>query len=315
MKIHFWGVRGSIATPLSNQVLRGKIEAALKLAFQANIRKESQLSRFIGSLPWHINGTVGGDTSCVEISADNQKLIVDAGTGIRPLGMNIMRESGGKPVEAHILISHTHWDHISGFPFFVPAYIPGNKVTLYGGHQDLEDRFKWQQKEDFFPVPLDKMAADIKFVQLEVGKPFKVGDFTINSMPLEHPGGCYSFRIERGGKCVVYATDGEYKDTSIDSLEPVIEFFKEADLLIFDAQYTLLDTMEKEDWGHSSAFIGIDLAIESGVKNIAFVHHEPTYSDEKIWEIYSKSNEYLINYRSSEALKIYLSYEGLSITV
>lgn len=315
MEIHFWGVRGSVATPLTNTELYSKIVSALKLGIEAGLNDQSRIPRFIQNLPWYVYGTTGGDTTCVEVTAGGRKIILDAGTGIRQLGFSLMREFAGRPIEVSILVSHTHWDHISGFPFFVPAFIPVNKVTIYGVHEDLKGRFEMQQSPPFFPVPLKFMAADINFVQLEEGRVFRIGDIELKTMKLHHPGGCYAYRISRGGKSMVYATDGEYNDTSIRSLQPVIDFLRGADLMIFDAQYTLLDSVEKEDWGHSSAFIGIDIAIEAGVKQIVFVHHEPTYSDEKIWDIFQKSYEYLINYRSSEILTLHLSYEGLNLTI
>jgi len=192
MTIHFWGVRGSIATPLTNSELTSKIESALRKTIEVGFSDISKVSEFVKGLPRHVGGTVGGDTSCVELKAGGELLILDAGTGIRILGLDLIRRYGPNGINAHVLLSHTHWDHICGFPFFPPANIPGNKITLYGAHGMLESRLRRQQESEYFPVSLDAMAADIQFVQLEKHGRFNIGDVEIGTFPLNHPGGCFA---------------------------------------------------------------------------------------------------------------------------
>jgi len=315
MKIHFWGVRGSIATPLTNSELNSKIRIALQKAIEVGLSDISKVPEFVEGLPWHIGRTVGGDTSCVEVEAGGELLILDAGTGIRTLGLDLTRRHSSNSLSAHIILSHTHWDHICGFPFFVPAYIPGNKITFYGSHGMLESRIRRQQDSEYFPVSLDAMAADIQFVQLEKQGRFNIGEVEIGTFPLNHPGGCFAYRISHNGKTVVYATDSEYQDLAQSGMQSCFRFFRGADLLIFDAQYTMIESVDKENWGHSTAFVGIDIALEAGIKTLVFTHHEPTYNDQKLWEIFQDSKKYLEIQRGDKQLALHMAYEGLEINL
>jgi phosphoribosyl 1,2-cyclic phosphodiesterase len=313
MNVRFWGVRGSIATPLTNSELTLRIEDALRKGLEAGFSNMSKVSEFVKALPWQVSRTVGGDTSCVEVKAGGELLILDAGTGIRRLGLDLMRRYGPNDINAHIMLSHTHWDHICGFPFFAPASIAGNKITLYGAHGMLESRLRRQQESEYFPVSLDAMAADIQFVQLEKHGRLNVGDVEIGTFPLNHPGGCFAYRISHNGKAVVYATDAEYQDLSQPATRHYFEFLHAADILIFDAQYTMIESVEKENWGHSTAFVGIDIALEAGIKNLVFTHHEPTYDDQKLWSIFQDSRRYLELQRGDRQLALHMAYEGLEM--
>jgi phosphoribosyl 1,2-cyclic phosphodiesterase len=313
MKVRFWGVRGSVASPMTNAELAVKIETALQLAVKAGLKAETEIPAFMKSLPCYVRETVGGNTACVEIQAGDKLLILDGGTGIRMLGLDmIRRDYGGKPIEAHILLTHTHWDHISGLPFFVPGFNPKNKLTIYGAFSNLEARIRNQQKFEYFPVPL---PAAFHFVQLKENSVFQIGDVQIETLPLNHPGGSHSYRMTHQNKSIVYATDSEYKDLSNHSLRPFIRFFQDADMLIFDAQFTLLENIEKEDWGHSNVFCGIDMAIEAGVKKLMLIHHDPAYNDQKLYKIFQDASEYLEIYAPDRNLEICLASEGLTLTV
>ena len=312
MYIRFWGVRGSIATPLTNAALTAKIQKAVQLGLKAGLADESQIPEFVRNLPWHIRQTAGGDTACVEIQAGSNLLILDAGTGIRRLGLHLLRKYRGNPVDAHILLTHTHWDHISGIPFFVPGFNPNNKLILYGPTLGLESRIEGQQAPEYFPVPL---APAFKFVQLSQGEHFRIGNVKVETMRLNHPGGSHAYRITHDNKALVYATDSEYKDLSANALRPFTNFFHDADLLIYDAQFMPLENFEKENWGHSNAFTGIDMAIEAGVKKLVFTHHDPAYDDRKLCDILQKANEYLDIYEPDTELRLYLASEGLSMTI
>lgn len=315
MEIRFWGVRGSIASPLTNQALEQKIQEALRISLLEKLDKASDIPVFVENLPWPVRCTAGGNTSCVHVETEKEDIILDAGTGLRLLGLDLMQKYSGKPRPVHILISHTHWDHISGIPFFAPAYIPGASVTFITPIKDAEQRIRKQQSFDFFPVSLDAFGADIQFEIIEPETPYQLGDCEIVAKELNHPGSCYGFRIQNNKKTIVYATDSEYKNLTADAIKPFSDFFYKADLLIYDAQYTMVENIEKEDWGHSNVFIGIDLALEAQVKNIVFTHHDPTSSDAKLWEILKKSKEYLEIYGTRKSLGLYLAYEGLSISL
>ncbi|MBW2251075.1 MAG: MBL fold metallo-hydrolase [Deltaproteobacteria bacterium] len=310
MYIRFWGVRGSIATPLTNAELEVKIETAVKLGIKAGITDDGQVPDFLERLPMHIRRTVGGDTACVEIQAGGKTLIFDAGTGLRRLGLDLVKRSGGNPIEAHILMTHTHWDHISGIPFFVPAFSSENNLTFYSPFPGLKERLARQQDSEYFPAPL---SPAFRFVHLNEHKQFHIGDVKVDNFPLNHPGGSYSYRITYDNKTIVYATDSEYKELSSNSLKPFTDFFHGTDILMFDAQYTMLENVEKEDWGHSNVFTGIDMAIEAEVKKLVFIHHEPGYNDEKLYKILLKAKEYVDINHPKVPLELLLAFEGLSI--
>jgi phosphoribosyl 1,2-cyclic phosphodiesterase len=313
MRIHFWGVRGSIAAPLTNSALISKIESVLRKAVEVGFSDMSKVAEFVKDMPWHIHRTAGGDTSCVELEAGGMLLILDAGTGIRPLGVELMRRCSPNSINAHILLSHTHWDHICGFPFFAPAYVPGNSITLYGPQSMLEHRFRLQQESQFFPVPIDAMAADIQFVPLEKQGRFNIGEVEIETFPLDHPGGCLAYRVSHNGTAILYATDSEYQDLTQSAMQPYLDFFRGGDVLIFDAQYTTLESIEKQDWGHSTALVGIEIALRAGVKNLVFTHHDPTSDDQKLWEMFQASKRYLEIQGGERQLTLHMAYEGFEI--
>lgn len=259
MRVTFWGTRGSVATP-------GK--ATTKY---------------------------GGNTSCVEIRSKDHILIFDAGTGIRELGLKILKEFDTKPLTLHLFISHTHWDHIQGFPFFLPAYSEDNRVHVYGppGRDKSFDKiFRAQMDSDYFPVDLGDMSPNIEVH--EVREPIVLGDLKIDHFYLNHPALTLAYRITEGKKSVVYATDNEpylgsihasghqkLGDADLPTLldERFVDFIRGTDLFIGEAQYTNEEYEEKKGWGHSSVETTVRFAVEANVKQLAMFHHDPQHSD------------------------------------
>ncbi len=221
---------------------------------------------------------VGGNTSCVELDCGGETIILDAGTGLRPLGADLVRRGVG---EVHLLLSHFHWDHIQGFPFFAPAYLPDRKVTLYGGAEDLRGRLAAQMRAPHFPVGLEVMRARLAFVPVAPGQVFQIGAATVRAAPAKHPNGCLAYRVEHGGASVVYATDTE-PDAGGRLDEDLAALARGADLLIYDAQYTDDEMAAKRGWGHSTAREGARLAAAAGVKRLVLFHHDPGRDD---WSI------------------------------
>ncbi|MBU4443802.1 MBL fold metallo-hydrolase [bacterium] len=314
MKIRFWGVRGSIPTPPTSDQIKNKIRKFAQRIVEENISDQHKIDALIDTLIPVEAGLIGGNTSCVEVRADDKLIILDMGSGLKNLGNYIVKhDQNTNGLEIHIFLSHTHWDHILGFPFFAPAFFPNNKIFFYGGHPNIKERLETQQDFRFFPVALHQMKAKKEFIQLKHRTGVEIGNVTVKNYPLYHPGGSFGYRVECGGKSFVYATDSEYKDLSKGNINKYVEFFKNTDLLIFDAQYTFEEAIHKEDWGHSSALVGIDFSIQANVKRMAIFHHEPERDDFEVDEILQKSINYKkINYPDAD-LKIFLATEGLEI--
>ena len=312
----FWGVRGSIPTPTLPEQIEAKIRRALKLATEKDLGDDDSIDSFVSGLPVDIRSCFGGNSSCVQLDVGGERLIFDAGTGIRELGIDWMKEEFGRSQgQATLFLSHTHWDHIQGLPFFLPLYVAGNRFSIVSPTINYEERLIWQQKKEYFPVPFEAFSASIHFPDVEGKTEFKVGDISITWKENYHPNASYAFRVEYGGRSFVYATDAEYKSWNRKDLEDSISFFQGADLLIFDAQYTFGEGLEKRDWGHSSTFVGVNIAVDAGVKNIAFFHHEPTYSDSKLMEIFRQAEAYYEPLANQYALNMFLAQEGLQFDI
>jgi phosphoribosyl 1,2-cyclic phosphodiesterase len=255
MEITFFGVRGSIASP-------GPETAG-----------------------------VGGNTSCVEVVCGGERIILDAGTGLRKLGDRMMAEGS---LEATMLLSHQHWDHIQGIPFFVPAYIPTTKLRIFGGVNgvmSLRETLEHQMTAPVFPVRLDELGAQIDLCEVRSGQAFSIGGARVKAIKVNHPGGCFAYRIDFDGTSVVYATDTEHYACVDPAL---VALAKGADVLIYDSQYTPEEYRgdagrSKVGWGHSTYVAGAELARAAGVGKYVLYHHDPSSTDAKVAEIEAKA--------------------------
>ena len=247
--VRFWGVRGSIPTP-GPSTLR-----------------------------------YGGNTTCVELRINGEIIVIDAGSGIRNLGGALLKESAGKPIELTLLNTHTHWDHIQGFPFFAPAFIKGNRIRVIGRDSQpdgLKGVFERQMDGTrCFPVPFSALGADVEFetIDEESGRVFQIGSVKVEACPTNHPGGClaYGFATDLGK--VVFLSDHETGGPD----EPLIlEFIRDATLLIADAQYTDEEIVSRRGWGHGCIREVVDLACRAGVNQLCLFHHDPTHGDDTL---------------------------------
>jgi phosphoribosyl 1,2-cyclic phosphodiesterase len=319
MLIRFWGTRGSIPSPLGHRAVKDKIREALLTARGRHLDSLEAIESFIDDdLRFSVSGTYGGNTSCVElVSGDDEYVLCDLGTGVREFGNRVLARHG--PTRHHrfnVFLSHVHWDHIMGFPFFGPSYIPGNVIRIYGCHPHLRDSFIRQQSHPCFPVDFRSLAATIEFVEIEPGRDYDIAGLTVHAIQQNHPSDSYGFRFTQEDKNVVFSTDCEHKFQVLNESYPFIDFYRDADVLIFDAQYSLAEQISvKEDWGHSSNMIGVELAQLAGVKHLVMYHHEPVLDDRMLEKVLEETRHYAAMTRSVRRLHVSTAYDGLEIVI
>jgi phosphoribosyl 1,2-cyclic phosphodiesterase len=297
--IRFWGVRGSYPAP-----------------FGSHMR-------------------VGGNTSCVEMRVDNHILVCDGGSGIIPLGNALMGQQDIK--ELTVILTHYHWDHISGLPFFVPAFVPGWKINIYGpsdSQQEIERRISGQMLDPYFPVELETWMADINYIMTENNQ-LEYGPFKINTFNVHHPGSTFGYRIQVHDKTIIYASDNEllFIDKNIadrkSEFEPeewqlieamrteeknkTIEQIRNAHVFIHDAQYTPEDYAKKRGWGHSCYIDTANFAMDANVKQLYLFHVDPNYNDAKIEDLHRATTK-MIHDRQSR-MECHIAREGLIIDI
>jgi len=320
MKVRFWGTRGSLPVAPQAATIRDKIAGALLAAGGRSFPDLDAARAFAaGQLSFAQAQSYGGATSCVEIDAGGGAFVVcDMGSGLREFGLDAMRRcAAGHPREWHFFLSHLHWDHIMGFPFFVPAFVPGSKIVIHAGHADAEQALRRQQEEISFPVPFDWLKADIAFRTLETGREYEIGELTVSLIEQHHSHSSYGYRF-RGtdGRVAIYSTDSEHKVDQMEGEADVVAFFADADLVICDTMYSLADSVSmKEDWGHSSNIVAIDLCHEAKARRLALFHHEPTYSDVDIERMHQESIRYEELTRGDKPLEVLCAYDGLALEV
>ncbi len=260
--ICFWGVRGSVACPGSETV------------------------------------RYGGNTACIEMRVGGERLIFDGGTGLRNLGQSMLPDM---PIKANMFFTHSHWDHIQGFPFFVPAFVPGNKFKIHGAiapnGSTIEQRLNDQMLHPNFPVPLQIMGATLEFCDIEVGEVVKIGDVEISNALLNHPGEAIGYRVSYKGHSAAYVSDTEHFPDRLD--ENVLRLAKDADIMIYDCTYTDQEYHDEKSskvgWGHSTWQEAVKLAKAANVKELIIFHHDPNHTDEFMDDIVRQTSIALPN--------------------
>jgi len=256
---------------------------------------------FIDGLPREIKSGYGGNTACVEVRKDDQHLIIDAGSGLRELGAAWMANGFAQtPRETHLFFTHFHWDHLIGLPFFTPIFLKGQTVHLYSVQSDLKDVIRTLFKKPFFPVPFEQLQSSVVFHKLEPRKKIRVEGFDLTPYQLDHPDPCWGYRVERDGKSYAHCVDTEATRVTREDLGLDAALYENADLMLFDAQYTMLEAVEKMNWGHSAAPIGLDIALRENIKKVFFAHHDPGATDEKIVDAERQTRDYLSAYTEQQ---------------
>lgn len=280
-----------------------------------------------GSIPSPGAGTVhfGGNTSCVEVRTGDQIVVLDAGSGIRALGNALVEEFRGKPIELTLLITHTHWDHIQGFPFFVPAYDSRNRVHIYGYEgalSGLRTALEGQMESPYFPVSLDELPSNLRIDELR-DMEFTAGTVRIEACFTNHPGVCVAYKLRTNDGVVVYMPDNETKRGSIDLAdgrvvpdpadEKLKEFIRGADIVIMDCQYTAEEYQTHVNWGHGCVDEVVRMAIENDVKRLYTFHHDPSHDDRFISAMLVHARQ--IAERAASSLEIEAAREGEEVTL
>jgi len=313
VRVHFWGVRGSLPAPQLPSQLRSKISAILERLGPEDIKTPESRERFLGTLPPWLFGTVGGNTPCVTVRSDStgEVIIFDAGSGLREYGSAAIKE---KPCQDHyhIFLSHFHWDHLQGLPFFNPAYNPANTLDFYSPSANMESALHGQMTSPYFPVHMESMGSKKNFHLLD--GPIQLGDIQISYKKMNHPGDSYSYKLTEGGRQFIYATDTELSANDFQKTEENAGYFQNTDCIVLDSQYTLGEAIEKYNWGHSAFSMAVDFAATWGIKKLVLYHHDPTYDDRKLFNMLQSARWYGERMGCKDT-EIILAVEGLEISL
>ncbi len=326
LKVRLCGVRGSLPSPYSPAFVEKRISNLFQQFFEKGHQNADQVSDFLKSLTIAQYGGYGGNTPCVEVRSPNAQMIIDGGTGLRTIGIELLAGPCGKGAgEAHIFMTHFHWDHLMGLPFFIPIFIPGNKIHMYAVQPELPDLIKNVFRKPYFPVPFEALGAQIIFHPLEPRKVTRLGDLQITPYQLDHPDPCWGYRVEHGGRVYAHCVDTECTRVSQSDLGPDLPLYQGVDLMVFDGQYTLMEAIEKMNWGHAAATLGLDIAMREGIRKIAFIHHDPASSDEKVAMAEAQTRRYYNGQlkqarRAGPEIKLhevewFFAHEGLTLDV
>jgi phosphoribosyl 1,2-cyclic phosphodiesterase len=319
LTVRFWGTRGSIPVALTAAALRRKLTAVLGRAHGRLLDTPERIDAFLDhDVEFAVSHTFGGSTACVELDGGSGEYVLcDLGSGARAFGQRVLAAGGaGARSTVHVFMSHLHWDHIMGFPFLVQAYQPGHRIRIHGCHPEMEAAFRRQHGPPSFPVGFERLEATIEFVQLEPGRAYEIGGFRVTPKRQRHSGDSYGYRFERDGRVVVYSTDSEHKRDDPAETEEFVAFFRDADLVVFDAMYSLADAISvKEDWGHSSNVVGVELAQLARVKHLCLFHHEPASDDEVLARVWAETRRFEALTRGDHVVRISAAYDGMEIVL
>ena len=290
MQVRLWGVRGSIASPITSAGLRDKARALLLEARPEDLASPAAMDAYLdrSEHAW----TYGGNTSCVEVSFNDVLFVLDAGTGIRALGGALKAEGRSPATRTHLFFSHFHWDHICGFPFFLPIYQPGREIGVWSGRSDSERLLSLQMNDAHFPVKWNNLPSKITCRQLPEDAATTIEGAEVRILPLIHPDKAYGYRIDHDGSSVAYLTDTEVSKHPDKVAGVYAAFVEGADLVIVDAMYGFLDYHDHINFGHSTIFNFIDFFRDAKIGELVIFHHDPLASDAQVTRLATDAQRY-----------------------
>ena len=289
MKIKLWGTRGSLPRALTHQSFKDALQNLLRVATARGIKGIADLQTMLADdslAPL----TYGGNTTCTEIRHRGNSYVVDLGTGLVGFAEE-QREAGNR--QFNFLLTHLHWDHILGLPFFPPIYEKGCEIDIYHVHEHVPEYLRIKFNGVNFPVRWEELGATINFHQLRLHQTHKFNDLAVTPFRLDHPGGSYGYRFDSSTAAVGIAVDNELKRRTPDELGKDRQLYQALDALLFDTQYDWNEMNEKYDWGHSSPILGIDLAFQEMVKTLIMVHHNPSADDQRLQDKLARARQYV----------------------
>ncbi|WP_411823715.1 MBL fold metallo-hydrolase [Leptospira sp. 'Mane'] len=312
MKITLFGVRGSLPSPVGKREQQDKLLKILKQAKAEWIKNPDGFSeeKFLESLPIPLEQDLGGNTTCVYLEGDaGEKVVFDMGTGIRVLGNQLAPLAfSGQPLDINILVSHTHWDHIQGWPFFKPAYSPSTNIHFYSAIENLEERLVRQQHPENFPITFNQMASKKEFHLWKEFQSYPLGNLKVIPFGLRHPGSCLGYRVREGEKKFLFCTDVEYREEDRNQLLELKHHIVGADLLVIDAQYSTAEAEKKIGWGHTAVRQAVEFAEMMEIKSVVLTHHEPDHDDHEVVRIILDEGKP----SNPKNIQIHIAREGMS---
>lgn len=292
LRIKFWGVRGSLPASPTPQQQRQRILKLISRALKIANQDSEKAFHFLESMSTDLIGGSGTATTCVEVNSPQTTIILDGGSGLRNFSEHALKNKKIYGQEFHIFLTHFHWDHLIGTPFFAPHFIPGFTINYYAVQPELEQMIRGKFKKPYFPVPFEALKAKINFHSLTPRQPFKIKDISVTPYLLDHPDPCWGFRVQNDKSIYAHCVDTEANRKSPAELDADLPLYQNASLMYFDAQYTLPELAEKANWGHSASQIGLDLAFREKIDRVLFGHHDPGASPKQIQNLVKETREY-----------------------
>lgn len=323
MKLHMWGTRGSLPRAITHQSFEELVLSYVTSAESRGIKTLNEFRNALSQKQIDAPLLLGGHTTCNEIRLGDERLFVDMGSGFAEASTSVLQEGR---THHKIFLSHMHWDHILGLPFFLPIYIAGHTLTIYHVHPKAPEFVRILFNGVNFPVSWNQLAAKIEFKRLKLYEKIAFDGLSVRSFALDHPGGSFGYRFESAKASLAIGVDGEYKRTSREALGKDLSAYQNLDLLVFDGQYAWDELASHHDWGHGSPPIAVELALREGIRNVLITHHDPKASEAKARQMLAQAEVHKAkllpdftktwqDIGQTEGPHLFLAYDGLEFVL